>query len=268
MKKIWLYDFKSAEVEAWIRKGNDMILIPVGSVEQHGTHLPVGTDAFVGIRLAEDAGLRSNVMVAPPLWYGWSDHHMDHAGTVSLKAETLINVVEEIGASLIKHGFKKLLIINGHRQTNLSPLIIASMNLRITTGAFLSVIDPSVIAAAAGKEMRVSEIGGLGHGDELETSHVMYLYPELVDLSLAAKIIPKHPSPFMELDFYSGGDKVFWTFDMEELSRGTGGFGDPTPSNKEKGREYHRRVIDNICTYIEAIKKMEVTLKKGWCWRG
>lgn len=262
MKKIWLQDFRSDEVEAWIKKGNDMILIPVGSVEQHGLHLPIGTDAFVGIKLAEDAGIKSNVVVAPPLWYGWSDHHMGHAGTITLKAETLIKVVEEICQSLIIHGFKKLIIINGHRQTNMSPLIIAAMNMRCKTGVFLSVIDPSIIGATIGKDMRDSVIGGLGHGDELETSEVMYLYPDLVSLRRARKIIPKHPSPFMELDFYSGGDKVFWSFDMEELSEGTGGFGDPTSSSKAKGEEYHRRVLDNICAFIEVVKKMKVKANK------
>jgi creatinine amidohydrolase len=258
MKKVWLQDFRSPEVEDLINSGNDIILIPVGSVEQHGRHLPIGTDAYVGIKLAEDAARKAGVVLAPPLWFGWSDHHMGHKGTITLKAQTLITVVEEICVSLIKHGFRKLLIINGHRITNLSPLAIAAMNVKMQTGAFLSVIDPAVIGATIGKELRNSEIGGLGHGDELETSHILYLYPDLVDMGAAARIIPKHESPFMELDFYAGGDKVFWTFDMEELSEGTGGFGDPTSASREKGEEYHLRVVEHICRFIETVRKIKV----------
>lgn len=261
MKKLWLQDFRSKEVEESIEKGNDIILIPVGSLEQHGRHLPLGTDSFMAIRLAEDAAAKSNVMLSPPLWFGWSDHHMGYSGTITLKATTLIKVIEDISLSLIRHGFKKLLIINGHRMTNLSPLIIGAMNVREATGAFLSVIDPVIIGATIGNKMRKSEIGGLGHGGELETSHMMYLYPDLVEMNDAIKIIPKHKIDFMELDFYAGGDKVFWTFDMEKLSEGTGGFGDPTCSSKEQGWEYHNKVVENICKLIDAAREIKIHLK-------
>lgn len=161
------------EVKELIRKENDIILVPVGSLEQHSRHQPLGTDSFMAIRLAEDAATRSNVIITPPLWYGWSEHYMGYSGTITLKAETLIRATEDICFNLIKHGFRKLLIINGHRITNLSPLTIAAMNIRKGTNAFLSVIDPAIIGATIGKEMRKSEIGGLGHGGELETSDMM-----------------------------------------------------------------------------------------------
>lgn len=143
----------------------------------------------MSIRLAEDAAKRSNVVLTPPLWFGWSDHHMGYSGTITLRAETLTRVIEDVGLSLTKHGFKKLLIINGHRITNLSPLIIAAMNIRKKTEAFVSVIDPAVIGANIGKQMRKSEIGGLGHGGELETSHMLHLYPGLVEMKDAIREI-------------------------------------------------------------------------------
>jgi creatinine amidohydrolase len=262
MNKLWLQDFRSSEVEQELRKGNDIILIPVGSLEQHGRHLPLGTDSFMAIRLAEDAARRSQVMLTPPLWFGWSEHHMGYSGTITLKAETLIKVVEDVCLSLITHGFKKLLIINGHRITNLSPLVIAAMNIREKTKAFLTVIDPAVIGATIGKELRRSAIGGLGHGGELETAHLLYLYPDLVEMKDAVKIIPKYPSEFMELDFYAGGDRVSWTFAMEELSEGSGGFGDPTCASKEQGAQYHNRVVENICKFIDAVRTIKVKVKK------
>jgi creatinine amidohydrolase len=262
MEKVWLQDFRSKEVEELLKRGNDIILIPVGSLEQHGRHLPLGTDSFVSIRLAEDAAKRSNVVLTPPLWFGWSDHHMGFSGTITLQAETLIRVIEDVCLSLTQHGFKKLLIMNGHRITNLSPLAIAAMNIRKKTEAFVAVLDPAVIGATIGKQMRKSQIGGLGHGGELETSHMIYLYPDLVEMKDAVKIIPKYKTEFMELDFYAGGDKVSWTFDMEELSEGTGGFGDPTCASKEQGHNYHDRVVQNICEFIDAVREIKVELKK------
>jgi creatinine amidohydrolase len=261
VEKTWLQDFRSQEIEEFIKKGNDLILIPVGSLEQHGRNLPLGTDSFVAIRLAEDVARKSKTILTPPLWFGWSNHHMGYSGTITLQAETLIKVVEDICMSLIQHGFRKLLIINGHRVTNLSPLIIAAMNVHQKTGALLSVIDPVVIAATIGKEMRRSEIGGLGHGGELETSHMMYLCPDLVDMSDMMKVIPKYKTDMMNLDFYAGGDKVYWTFDVEELSEGRGCFGDPTFASKEKGETYHHKVVEKICQYIEIVKRMDIKLK-------
>ncbi|MQY69403.1 MAG: hypothetical protein GH145_00870 [Firmicutes bacterium] len=92
MKTPWLHELNWKEVLEYL-KDNDTLILPVGSTETHGSHLPIGTDAMVGIRLAEEAGQRTGVLVAPPLWYGHTPHHLGHAGTASLSAETYIGEV-------------------------------------------------------------------------------------------------------------------------------------------------------------------------------
>ncbi len=266
MEKTWLHEMRWPEIKNYLDKGGDTVLVPVGSTEQHGPHLPLGTDSLVAIRLAEDVGKAAQVPSCPPLWFGWSPHHMGHPGTISLRAETVIAVVEDICQSLIRHGFKRILIINGHRQTNLSPLMIAAMNVKQKTGAFIVVVDPIFIGAEAARKLRKSEIGSYGHGGELETSHMLFIHNDLVNMEVAKKQIPRHPSKLMELDFYSGGDKVAWVFDVDDmrrLSQGEGSFGDPTASTLEAGKEYHRALVDKLVSFISDIRKMKVTLRNN-----
>ena len=168
-------------------KNNDTLLFPVGSTETHGSHLPVGTDTLVPIRMSEDVGRMTGVLVAPPLWYGWTPHHLGHAGTASLTANTYISAIQEICYSYIYHGFKKIVIVNGHREGNIPPLKIAASTIRNATGAFMAIIDPFYIAASVVRDLRTSVPGGIGHGGEMETSHMLYLYPDLVDMSQAAR---------------------------------------------------------------------------------
>src|SRR5699024_8805648 len=150
-----------------------------GSVEQHSKHLPLGTDSFVAKKVAEDAGRETDTLVAPQTWVGWAPHHMAYPGTVTLRPETLTAVVEDMCQSLIYHGFEKIIIVNGHREANLPPIRIAATRLRNKTGAFIPIVDPFYFNYESGKELRKSGPGGIGHAEELESSHMFYLYPDL-----------------------------------------------------------------------------------------
>lgn len=100
MEKLYLYEWTWAEVRNYLKK-DSVIILPFGSTEQHGLHLPLGNDALVAIRLAEDAARLSKTVVAPPCWYGWSPHHMAYPGTISITPETLTRVLYEVLRSLI-----------------------------------------------------------------------------------------------------------------------------------------------------------------------
>src|SRR3954468_8171057 len=93
------------EIERLDRDASVLIL-PLGSVEQHGRHLPVGTDTMLahGLSIAAAGRLPGGVAVLPPPWYGFSPHHMRFAGTITLRSETLIAIVEDVVASVIEHG--------------------------------------------------------------------------------------------------------------------------------------------------------------------
>jgi creatinine amidohydrolase len=105
--KVWLQEMRWQEIQQFRDRGGDLALVPVGSVEQHGFHLPLGTDSMVAIRLAEDAAQRTNALVTPPLWFGWSPHHLALPGTISIRPQVLIEVLFDVLSSLATQGFNR-----------------------------------------------------------------------------------------------------------------------------------------------------------------
>src|SRR5690625_862626 len=93
-----------------------VVVVPIGATEQHGPHLPLGTDFTMAHTVATKAAEQvDGVLVTPPIWTGFSPHHMQFTGTVSLRAETLMAVVRDVAESLWRHGFRRILFLNGHR---------------------------------------------------------------------------------------------------------------------------------------------------------
>src|SRR5512139_1299051 len=92
----------------------DAVIIPLGSTEQHGRHLPLGTDSFEAVETAKLIAQKADVLVAPVVLAGLSSHHMGFPGTITLTPETFEAVVYETAQSLIGHGFRKILIFSGH----------------------------------------------------------------------------------------------------------------------------------------------------------
>ncbi|WP_175384383.1 creatininase family protein [Bacillus sp. FJAT-27225] len=251
MKSIWLQENKWEDVEKYLET-KKTIIVPVGSVEQHGKHLPLGTDSFVANKVAEDLGRQTNTLVAPPNWVGWAPHHMAFPGTITLRPETLTNLIYDICKSLVYHGFKKIIIINGHREANLPPLKIAITKLRNETGAFLAIADPFYIAEQIGKKIKKSEPGGVGHAAEMETSHMLYILPELCEMDKAIKNIQlKHE--FLQHDPFVEADRMFVPSDVAGYREGAvnvGVVGDPTVSTKENGEIYHHELLKNLVEFI------------------
>ncbi|MBM4334064.1 MAG: creatininase family protein [Deltaproteobacteria bacterium] len=262
MEKLYLYKWTWAEVRDYLKK-DSVIILPFGSTEQHGLHLPLGNDALIAIRLAEDAARATKTIVAPPCWFGWAPHHMAYPGTISLKPETLIQLLYEVLRSLIFHGFKRLIVVNGHRKANLPPLEIACSRIRNETGAYAAIADPFFLADTAAREIMESPPGGIGHAEELETSHMMHIFPELVDIKKAVKNLPKKKK-FHVTDPYVIGDRVFTPSTLEGLRKATepsGVIGDPTLSTAEKGDRLHRALVNNLVEVIKMARKEKVTLK-------
>jgi creatinine amidohydrolase len=259
---ILMHELTWPEIEAHVKHGNDIVLIPVGATEQHGLHLPLGVDAMVAARVAEDSGRAAGVLVTPPIWSGWSPHHLAYSGTISLRPETLTAVVVDTCRSLIHHGFNKLVIVNGHRIANLPPLQIAAGRVRNTTGAYCAVVDPIFVAETVGR--RIFGEGKLGHADELETSHMIHLYPELVHMEKAVKN-PPHIRQFHCIDPYVANiDRVYAPPTMATYREATdhafGTGGDPSESTAEKGREYHEGLVQNMVKLIEEIRLTPVNV--------
>ena len=262
-KKLWLQENKWEDVEAYLKRKTS-IIIPFGSVEQHATHLPLGTDAFLSQRIAEDVAEKTGTLIAPPMWIGWAPHHMAYKGTITLKPETLTRVVEEMCESLIYHGFEKILLINGHREANLPPMKIAMTRVRNTTGAYIAIADPFYINAEKGKALSDVDPGGIGHAEELETSQMYYLHPDLCEPSKAAKNIPE-AQPFIQHDPHVEGDRMITVSDVgtyKETTKYMGIMGDATTANSDKGKAYHEAMIQNIADFIIYMEEdISVTLR-------
>jgi len=102
-----------SSVASYLQEGNDTILLPIGSSEQHGPG-PLGTDTIIACRIAEEAAKRKKVLVAPPIYYGYSFIHTSFPGTVNVSAETLEQLGFEILADFFRQGFRRVVIVNGH----------------------------------------------------------------------------------------------------------------------------------------------------------
>lgn len=105
--------------QSWAQIGeylarDDRVLLPIGATEQHGPHLGVGVDYLIAERIAAEIGARTRVLVAPPLAYGMSQQHLEFAGTLSLRPQTLGAALQDILQSLYRHGFRRVLVVNGH----------------------------------------------------------------------------------------------------------------------------------------------------------
>ena len=254
-RKIWLQEMTWKEVKKACFESGGIILLPVGSTEQHGLHLPVGTDTYVAIALAEDAAKHTGVPIAPPLWFGWSPHHMAYPGTVSVRPGVLVELLYDIVASLAKHGFSKFIIINGHRIANLPWLQLAAERAQRELGVRVVIFDPAYMSKEVADDLG---FGPVGHADEIETSHMLYKYPELVRLEEARDHVP-HARPLYHVDPRELGDTLCYVPSREEdvakLAEVSGGaVGRPSTSDAEKGRVYHEHLVARLIQVIEDLR--------------
>ncbi|MBI4722598.1 MAG: creatininase family protein [Candidatus Stahlbacteria bacterium] len=230
-------------------KETDIALLPVGSLEQHGPHLPLSTDAFDAYWLAKEAVKRvasPKPVILPPINYGISYHHMAFAGTISLSPETLISLIYDIGCSLVTYEVKKLLIINGHGG-NSPALKCAAQKLGFEKKIFV-VIDDGKISASEQKEICSTQNDA--HSGEYETSTSLANRPELVKLNGLVKEVPKFPSPYLAWD---SANQVSWVFTTDKLSK-SGVLGDATLASKDKGDKLWEAHIKNLAEFIEYLK--------------
>ena len=165
-----------------------VVIVPVGSVEQHGPHCPQDVDISIPYHLAirtADAINDFPVVVAPPLLYGFTHYNMGEVGTITLSLELFINVLCDISRSIWKNGFRRIIMLNGHGG-NIAPNWVASVKLAEEDIWALAItyfnMAPDEMAAIA-----ESDAGSIGHGGEFETSLQLYLRENLVDMNRAVK---------------------------------------------------------------------------------
>jgi len=241
-------------------KEDVVVILPVGSCEQHGPHLPVGTDTMIGFLLARAASERCKcpTLVLPPIWVGYSPHHMSAPGTVTLGEETLIAVIYDICYSLFKQNLKKVLFVNSHggnaqllavavnkaaRQFNLFPVVVTYWHLLATQIA----------------KLRKSPVGGTGHAGELETSLALYLFPELVKLERAVSA-PQPGDKYFSPEMFSK-NLIHCYVDYLKLSP-SGIVGDPFAGSAQEGKRLFSILVTELCKLIEDFSKGNIAVLK------
>ncbi|HEX8744906.1 MAG TPA: creatininase family protein [Thermoleophilaceae bacterium] len=226
------------EVKAEIDGGRDTVVLAFGATEQHGPHMPIGTDAMLGDRLARELADRLDAFVAPTVRIGCSEHHVGFAGTMSISEETFHAVVADVVRSLARGGFRRVVLVPTHGG-NFAPLAAAIEKLGEVEGIRVDALtDLGVLfqVATLGQEEHGVPLneGGL-HAGEWETSLMLALRPELVKMDRAEAGFTGDLQAAIGGLFREGG--------VAALAE-NGVLGDPAQASVDHGRRYWDRAVE------------------------
>jgi creatinine amidohydrolase len=218
-------------------KAGAVTIVPIASLEQHANHLPVNTDSNIVSTVAQRAAqaMELPVLVLPTVWTGYSPHHMAYPGSVTLKYHTFVDVLTQVAKSVHAHGFRKILLLNGH-----------GGNTAVVAGMRTKLAEEDDVASVVGcdywdvpgmpdamRRLCPVDRGFVGHSGEFETSVQMYLQPGLVDAHQAV-----------------------WA---------PGAFGDPSAGSEEKGKALIEAAVEGLVRLLQSYHNGE--LEDRFVWR-
>jgi creatinine amidohydrolase len=231
--------FEELNTADLLASGFDKVILPIGSCESHGDHLPFGIDALIAYDLAIAVATRViRTLVLPPIWYGMSNHYRHKPMCVSVTNDTNIAVYRDVLDSVVYWGFKKVLVINGH-DGNIPCIEIAAQDIKMKhPDVGLAVLGAWWTAGLAMLPLDTWEhYQGYGHGGEAETSVAMAVVPDLVDPRRARGTVD-------EKDIYV---KEFWNY-QELTDHGATGLG--TAATREKGERFKKALVDHLVAFL------------------
>lgn len=247
----------SREIGA-VDKAHAAVLLPVSAVEQHGPHLPVGTDAIILRALLKNFSKvtghfqEDEVIIAPQITVGKSNEHMDFPGTMTLTAKTMYDVIDEYTAAIAKWGFRKLILTNSHGG-NTDLLNLLSRDLRIKYGMEIYVFDwwfTDFWKEILQKVQESKSPYGVFHACELETSLMLHIAPQMVDMEQAKDETPDRQ--FEGDRFISLYGPVTMGWKTRDVSH-SGVIGDPEEASAEKGQVLMDFAVQKLTAIIEEI---------------
>ena len=224
-----------------------VVLLPTGSTEQHGRHLPLDTDAFLVESVCMEAGRRAadRILVLPTVSYGLNMHHIDFPGTVHIEPETFIAFCLNITKSVAYHGFRKILLVNGHGSNG--PLVdLVARKTVLATQSLCGAVGYMSLAMEAFERVRETPV--MAHSDEFETSLYLHLAPERVQMEEAAAdgdVVGTHLSS----DSTSNYPVRFNDYWGRWTKRGV--HGDPTAATAEKGRLIFEAAVSGLIDVVD-----------------
>lgn len=219
------------------------VILPIGAVEEHGSHNPLGEELFLVEKVARMLGERTRTIVAPVIPIGDSFLLMPFPGTLYVKPETLAEYVFEVCESMIAHGVKRIVFFSPHLG-NKGPVDSVAGELR-KKGILCAQIDWWRLGYAIALDVTETKDFPDGHGSEFTTSVMLAIRPDLVDLRKAPKTRPKESLHTKYRGYMQRGGII--TYPYYNQLTDTGVIGDPTLATKEKGD----RIIEKTLTYLE-----------------
>lgn len=220
-------------------------VLPTGSLEQHGPHLPLGTDSLVADalsrRVAEELG--EDAVLCPLIPIGMSEHHLEFAGTLTVRADTYLGLIDDVLESLHHHGIRRVLIVNGHGG-NIDALRLAARQARRDRRMLIASTMWSVTAADVASEIATSET--YGHACEVETSLMLSLSPDLVDMSAAEEVVgqPSTLDPMIAPP-RARVDEPTWASEWSS----SGALGEPNTADAEAGAAVVEAYVERVVQF-------------------
>ncbi len=254
-----LGEMTSVEVGEALARGIDTVVLPVGAMEQHGPHGVIGTDSFLAQVTAEKVAARLGALLAPLMPYGLSSSHMNFKGTMSVSPETFTMFARDVLTSLIRHGFKKIVIINGN-EPNFYPMIMVARSLREQTDVLITISNWYAALQESWKELpgiKGTEKADwkwpyfMAHGGLLETAGAMAYKEGIVRMDLATVYGAERREAF-------SNPAVSLPARIDEVTQ-KGSYGDPRAATAELGKVWTDFAADRI---VEKVRNAWQTIAK------
>lgn len=251
MVKVKLHDMTTPETEEQLLRV-DTVIVPCGSMECQGPHMPVSQDVIVAEEVSRRVGEATGIAVAPVIPFGTCDPIMGFSGTVSIRNDVLVEFYKDVCRSYHRHGAKKFLLLNTHYY-NAWPVNIVIDEIR-KEGMYGIQVDWWRLLFKHSGDVSESHFYPFGHASELTTSVVMSIRPDLVDLSKAKK---EGPLKSFQIEHYPDVPAVYAFDDYTKITK-NGWYGDPRKATKEKGRKLVNLGVKQVVRIANELKAMKV----------
>jgi len=219
-------------------KNDSVIILPIGAVEEHGSHLPLSTDSIQPLYVAERAAKITGALIAPLIPYGICNTTKDYPGTLSLTFEAMRLTVRDILTELVRNGFRKIIVLSGHAgKDHMSALRIASRDVVEKEDVLIAVLSDYDIIYE--KNLLPEDDGHAGMG---ETSRVMAERPDLV------KDRPKRGKGTWPKYLIIPNSKQYWS----------GYVGDPSKASANFGNKLDKYIVTELVKIIQDMQKRQV----------
>lgn len=231
------------------------VVLPISATEQHGPHLPLATDRIIGEYFCNQLHRKipDDVLLLPSLAIGYSEHHMDFPGTLSISHATAIQQAEQILSSCRRHGFKNFIIFNSHGGNQGWSQVLMEKAGGTFPDVHLVLITWWKLAAKKLLDISTTSVGGVGHAGEFETSLLLHINPSLVNSDHIPEKANNPTFNWAEMDMLRSPSAALHRT-MNEMTP-TGVFGDATQSSAEKGERISEIVVNQLERIVVDLKQ-------------